>query len=361
MLLDPVTWELVPRIETVLAASVGSELQPRISSELMQSVLEITTSVCASPAEIGEQLGRLRRYVSHVGAADGFRFASVGTHPFSRFESQLVTESARYRAMVEEFQLIARQQLIFGLHIHAAVDNPEKAIQVVDGVSLHAAEFLALSANSPFWQGKPTGLSSCRQMIFSALPRTGMPPRLQSYEEYAEIVGELEASGCIPDYTRIWWDVRPHPRLGTVELRICDAVTRVEDAVALAAYFQALVKLLCEQVESGARARSFHRILTTENKWLAARHGLRAELIDLARGHGRRIPVSELIRRTLRELEPHARELRSERELEGIAEILARGNGADAQLRLWEAGANPAAIVRELADASEVSAGALAS
>jgi glutamate---cysteine ligase / carboxylate-amine ligase len=354
MLLDPETWELVPRIETVLAAAAGSAFESRISPELLQSVLEVTTPVCASAAELGAQLRRLRRYVSEVGAANGFRFASAGTHPFSRFERQLVTDGGRYRAMVAEFQIIARQQLIFGLHIHAAVDDAEKAIQVVDGTLLHAPELLALSANSPLWRGAATGLSSCRQMILSALPRTGMPPRFESYAEYAETVGELEASGCVSDYTRMWWDVRLHPQLGTVELRICDGVTRLEDAVALAAYFQALVKLLCEQVESGRRVARFHPVLTTENKWLAARHGLRAELIDLAGGRGNRIPVSELVRRTLRALAPHARELGSERELEGIVEILARGNGADAQLRAWNDHHDPVAVVRALAEASEV-------
>jgi len=214
-----------------------------------------------------------------------------------------------------------------------AVDDAEKAIQVVDGLLVHLAEFLALSANSPFWRGEPTGLFSCRQMIFSALPRSGMPPRFESYDDYAELVGTLERSGCIPDYTHIWWDVRPHPRLGTVELRICDAVTQVDDAVALAAYFQALVKMLCEQVESGRGVQSFHRILSTENKWLAARHGLAAPVIDLATGQAERVPLRRLIRRTLRELEPHARELGCERELEGVDEILANGNGAEAQLR----------------------------
>ena len=216
-------------------------------------------------------------------------------------------------------QYIARRELIFGMHVHVAVDDPEKAIQVSNGLILHLPEFLALSASSPFWRGEPTGLASSRQMVFSAFPRSGVPPRFESYEEFAELVGQLERTGCIADYTHIWWDIRPHPRLGTVELRICDAVTRVEDVVALAAYYQSLVKMLSEHVEAAGTAPSFHRILTTENKWLAARHGLQAPVMDLVTGRRNRVPIAQLVRRTLRDLEPHARELGCERELEGIA------------------------------------------
>jgi carboxylate-amine ligase len=214
----------------------------------------------------------------------------------------------------------------------------------------------ALSARAPFWRGEPTGLHSSRQMIFSAFPRSGVTPRFDSYEEFAEVIGQLERTGCIADYTHIWWDVRPHPRLGTVELRICDAVTRLDDVVALAAYFQALVKLYSEMVDRRGEVPSYHRVLVAENKWLAARYGLDAPVMDLATGRRNRVPVSQLVRRTLRDLEPHARELGSERELEAIAEILARGNGASAQLRVWNANRDIVEVVRELARGSEVPA-----
>ena len=154
-------------------------------------------------------------------------------------------------------------------------------------------------------------------MVFAAFPRSGPPPRFANYADFAEVVGQLERTGCIADYTHIWWDIRPHPRLGTIELRICDAVTRLEDVVAIAAFFQAIVKMYCEQFEAGKEVPSWHRILTTENKWLAARYGLEAPVMDLATGRRNRVPVSQLIRRTLRDVEPHARELGSERELEG--------------------------------------------
>ena len=189
--------------------------------------------------------------------------------------------------------------------------------------------------------------------MFAALPRSGPPPRFQDYAEYADVVGQLERTGCIADYTQIWWDIRPHPRLGTIEIRICDAVTRLEDAVAIAAYCQALVKSLCERDEAGETIPTYHRILTSENKWLAARYGLEAPVMDLRTGRRNRVPIAQLVRRTLREIEPHARELRSERELEGITAILGRGNGADRQLRVWNANRDIVELVREIADATE--------
>ena len=210
-----------------------------------------------------------------------------------------------------------------------------------------------MSASSPFWRGEPTGLASSRQIVFSAFPRSGPPPRFRDYADYASVVGQLERTGCIADYTHIWWDIRPHPKWGTVEVRICDAVTRLEDAVAIAAYCQSIVKLLCERYEAGEEIPTFHRILTSENKWLAARYGLEAPVMDLPTGRRMRIPVSKLVRRTLRELEPHARELGCERELEGIRALLGRGNSAEQQLRVFNANRDIVEVVRGIADSTE--------
>jgi carboxylate-amine ligase len=253
-------------------------------------------------------------------------------------------------------QYVARRELIFGMHVHVAVDDAEKAIQVVNGLLNHLGQLLALSASSPFWRGEPTGLASSRQMVFAAFPRSGPPPRFNDYADYAAVVGQLEKTGCIADYTHIWWDIRLHPRLGTVEIRICDATTQLEDVVAIAAYCQALVKHYCDQYERGEQIPSYHRILTTENKWLAARYGLEAPVMDLATGRRNRVPVAQLIRRTLKEVEAHARELGSERELEGVLQILARGNGADRQLRIFNANRDIVEVVQEIADATEVAA-----
>jgi carboxylate-amine ligase len=248
---------------------------------------------------------------------------------------------------------VARRELIFGLHIHVAVDDPEKAIQVMSALLLHLSDLLALSANSPFWRGEATGLASSRQMVFAAFPRSGPPPRFRDYNDYAEVVGQLEKTGCIADYTHIWWDIRPHPRFGTIEVRVMDAVSRVEDTTALAAYIQGLVKHYSERYDAGAELPTYHRILTTENKWLAARYGLEAPVMDLVTGRRNRVPVAQLIRRALREIEPHARELGSGGELEGIRDILGRGNGADRQLRVFNANRDIVEVVSEISDVTE--------
>jgi len=356
MLLDGETFDLVQHIDTVLAAVAGHELEPVINPELMQSVLEIATPVCHTTGEVADQLRRIRGYVIGVAAEQGMRVGSAGTHPFSLFERQRITAKDRYRALVDQMQYVARRELIFGLHIHVAVDDAEKAIQVVNGLLVELPVLLALSASSPFWRGEATGLASTRQMVFAAFPRSGPPPRFRDYADYAEVVGQLEKTGCIADYTHIWWDIRPHPRLGTVEIRICDAVTRVEHAVGLAAYCQALVKLYCERFDAGEEIKSFHRILTSENKWLAARYGLEAPLMDLATEARNRVPVAQLVRRRLKELEPHARELGSSDALDLVREILSNGNGADRQLRVYNANRDIVEVVREIADATEAAA-----
>ncbi|HSC51905.1 MAG TPA: carboxylate-amine ligase [Gaiellaceae bacterium] len=335
MLLDGTTLDLVQHIEAVLAAVSANHFEGQISGELMQSVLEIATPICSGPAEIERQLRRLRAYVSEVAAADGLRIGSAGTHPFSLFERQQITAKDRYRTLVDQLQYVARRELIFGLHIHVAVDDADMAVHVVNGLLQHLGEFVALSASSPFWRAQPTGLRSVRQLISGAGPRSGPPPRFRDYADYAAVVGRLERTGCIADYTEIWWDVRVHPRLGTIEIRVCDATTRLEDSVSLSAYCQALVKHYCELYERRAPMAPVSRILTSENKWLAARYGLDAPLVDLWTESDVRVPARTLIERTLAQIAPHARELGADRELEGVRDILAHGNGADRQLQAF--------------------------
>ena len=239
MLLDPETFDLVQHVDTVLGAITGSEFEahvhpgadavgPRGRDARLPHARATSSARCGSCAA----------YVTRIAQEQGLRVGSSGTHPFSLFERQRITARDRYRNLIDQMQYVARRELIFGLHVHVAVGDPDTAIQVVNGLLSHLASLLALSASSPFWRGEPTGLSSSRQMVFAAFPRSGPPPRFRDYADYAEVVGQLEKTGCIADYTHIWWDIRPHPRLGTVEVRICDAVTRLEDAVAIAAYVQ---------------------------------------------------------------------------------------------------------------------------
>jgi glutamate---cysteine ligase / carboxylate-amine ligase len=354
MLLDAETFDLVQHIDIVLAAVAGHELEPRINSELMQSVLEVATPVCHTPAEVRAQLTQIRGYVCEVAREQGLRVGSAGTHPFSLFERQRITAKDRYRALVDQMQYIARRELIFGMHVHVAVDHPEKAIQVVNGLITHLPELVALSASSPFWRGAATGLHSSRHMVFAAFPRSGPPPRFRDYADYAQVVNQLEKTGCIQDYTHIWWDIRLHPRLGTIEIRICDAVTRLDDVIAITAYCQALVMHYAERYDAGDEIPSFHRILTTENKWLAARYGLEAPIMDLHTGRRNRVPVTTMVRRTLKTIAPHARELGAADELAAVEEILHRGNGADRQLHVFNANRDMTEVVREIADLTRV-------
>ncbi|MDQ4019185.1 MAG: carboxylate-amine ligase [Actinomycetota bacterium] len=353
MLLDPETFDLVQHIDTVLSQVREEEFVQRIAPELMQSVLEISTPVCHNAGDVDGELRKLRAYVTELGRKENCRVGSAGTHPFSLFERQRITARDRYRALVDQLQYVARRELIFGMHVHVAVDDPEKSIHVLNALLTHLGELLALSASSPFWRGELTGLASTRQMVFAAFPRSAVPPRFKNYEEYAEVVGQLEKTGCIADYTHIWWDIRPHPKWGTIEIRVMDAITHIEDSVAVAAYIQALVKHYSDRYDAGQELPSFHRMLVTENKWLAGRYGLEAPVMDLVTGRRNRVPVAQLIRRTLREIEPDARELGSDRELQGVLEILSRGNGADRQRRVYNANRDVTEVAREIADVTE--------
>jgi carboxylate-amine ligase len=332
MLLDARTLALVQRSESILRAERGGDFADLVSPELFESLVEFHTPVCDDVAGAARELRRLRRHAVEAAGAQGLRLGSAGTHPFSLFERQRVTGRARYRALVDELQYAARRELIFGLHVHVGVDDPDRAVAIVGALQPHLCELVALSANSPFWRGEPTGFASCRHLIFAAFPRSGPSPRFDSYAEYAGVVDALTAAGCIEDYTRIWWDVRPHPRLGTVEVRVMDAVSRVDEAVALTAYVQALVYRYAEAGEAPA----CHPVIAQENKWRAARYGLEATVAD-PRGGGA-LPLTALIERRGEDGAGPARELGCAAELGGVRQILRDGNGALRQQRAFARG-----------------------
>jgi carboxylate-amine ligase len=342
MLLDPESFELAPAAERMLAAEREGEFADRISPELFASLVEFHTPVCATIADVSDELRRLRRHAVLAARRQGLRLGSAGTHPFGLFETQRVMRRDRYRMLVDQLQYAVRRELIYGMHVHVGVDDPDRAIHVVEALRPHLCELVALSANSPFWRGDPTGYASCRHLIFSAVPRSGAPPVFASYAEYAGVIEQLVEAGCLEDYTRTWWDVRPHPRFGTVEVRVMDAVTHVDDAVALAAYVQALVHHHATQP-----LRPTHPLIAHENKWQAARYGLGARLCDpSARGP---VPVRRMIERTLERIGPAAAELGSTQELRGIQRILRNGNGASRQLDVFAATGDVRAVTRDLA------------
>lgn len=352
MLLDPAGFDLVSGVEELLAEAAEGELADRLKPELMQCVLESGTLVCKDIASAATDLRLIRQYVAHQARTHKMRLGAAGTHPFSLFENQKITARDRYRVLVEMLQYVARRELVFGMHVHVAVPTPEACLAVMEGVLIELPVLLALSANSPFWRGDYTGLASSRAMIFSAFPRSGLPPRFNDYTDYAEAVGFMEATGAIGDYTHLWWDVRPHPRLGTLELRVMDCQTRVEDAIALAAYVQCLVKMLLDRYEDG-QVLSYHRMLLAENKWLALRYGLDAPMMDLAAGKRVKMAARTLAKRRLRELRPIARSLGCAEELARIDWILEHGNGADRQRQVWNANRDITEVAQEIASAAE--------
>ncbi len=352
MLLDPAGYDLVSGVEDLLADAAEGEMANRLKPELMQCVLESGTIVCDDIPAAAADLRLIRQYVAHQARAHKMRLGAAGTHPFSLFENQKITARDRYRVLVEMLQYVARRELVFGMHVHVAVPSPEACLAVMEGLLIELPVLLALSANSPFWRGEYTGLASSRAMIFSAFPRSGLPPRFDDYNDYAEAVGFMEATGAIGDYTHLWWDVRPHPRFGTLELRVMDCQTRVEDAIGLAAYVQCVVKLLLDRYDDD-QVLSYHRMLLAENKWLALRYGLDAPLMDLAAGRRVKMAARTLAKRRLRELRPIARSLGCVEELARIDWILENGNGADRQRQVWNANRDIAEVAEEIASAAE--------
>jgi glutamate---cysteine ligase / carboxylate-amine ligase len=346
MIVDGESLGLVSEVESLLEDAGEGEIKP----ELMESVLEIATEPCANMAEAADQLRRLRGQVRESAAGRGLQIGSAGTHPFSRPEDQRIVGRERYRDLVSELRFVARQELIFGMHVHVAVDAPDKAIHVADGLRAHLAVLLALSANSPFWRGDRTGLRSTRTPIFRMFPRVGVPPRYGDWAGYEHEIGFMVDAGVMEDYTWLWYDVRPHPKFGTVEVRVCDGQTRVEHTLGLAALIQALVRDLCEGFDAGTPLDECPWQMLDENKWLAARHGLEGELVDLPSAE--RVPAKTLVRRLLDRLADHAQDLGAAAELEAVEDLLERGNGAARQLVVYEANRDLREVMAEIVQAT---------
>src|ERR671939_2160185 len=346
MIVDAETLELQNSIEAMLEALPKAEAQ--IKPELMESVLEVATTPCKNTREAGAQLRDLRRLTNETASEKGLAIASAGTHPFAMWEDQRIVGRTRYRDLIAALRFVARQELIFGQHVHVGVDDPDKAIHVANGMRVHMPLLRALSANSPFWRADPTGLLSTRTPIFRAFPRVGIPPTYASFEDYSARVGFMVESGAIEDYTYLWYDVRPHPNFGTVEIRVMDAQTRLEHTLALAALVQAMVKELCEHFDSGEPLSPYPHEMIDENKWLAARHGLDGDLVDLPSKE--RVPTKELARRVIDRVRGHAEELGSDGELDAIDDLLRHGNGATRQIVVYEANHDLREVMGEIID-----------
>jgi carboxylate-amine ligase len=339
-LVDPTTWKLTPAIDQVLSARTDRGLTAdSLASELSASCLELRSPVCGTVAELARELPILRRKVRNLVEGCEMRLAAAGTHPFSEATAQPITAAERYRRVEKEMGWTARMQAIYGLHIHVAVPDEEHAIRAVNALSRHVPLFIALSANSPFWRGSDTRLSSTRVKVFSLVPRSGLPPRFHIWEDFEGYVAALVRAGSIPDYTWCWWDVRPHPGLGTVELRAPDAQTDAACTASLAAFAQCLVATADEH-------RPEDPLLIEENKWRATRHGLDARLHEFLTGHS--ATARDSARAVVKALRPTSQDLGCEAELEGLLEIVEGGTGAQKQRAIFEKRSSPEDVTRYL-------------
>lgn len=337
-LLSAESYELVPRFDDVASAADDDRVRP----ELMTSVLETATGVHERVADAVDEARAIRRLLDGAARANGALIASAGTHPFSRWEHQEITGTARYQGVVDELRWVAERVAIFGLHVHVGMPDPETAVAVANALRTHVPVLLALSANSPFWQARDTGLASTRSKVFETMPRSGLPPRFDTFAEFEELVARGAAVGFFEDYTFLWWDVRPHPKLGTVEVRAFDAQTRLSSVAALAALVQSLAATYGEDAP-----RPQPRTLIAENKWRAARYGLDADLVDLAADRAR--PAREAVGELLELARPAAERLGCDRELESLRALCERGGGADEQRQIHDRDRSLLAVAQWLA------------
>jgi carboxylate-amine ligase len=347
MILDSSTLDLVNAIDSILGEDPPSgEIKP----EFLESVLEIATSPCPDISAVGDELVSLRALARDRARSQGLEIGAAGTHPFARWEDQRVVSDDRYRGLVRSLGFVARQELVFGMHVHVGMADPEEAVYVANELRPYIPLLIALSANSPLWRGEPTGLMSSRVPIFRAFPRVGLPPHFADWTDFERRVETLTASGVIDDYTFLWYDVRPHPRLGTIEIRAMDSQTRVEHTVALSALVISLVKLLTERFQRDGEAVDPHWEILDENRWLAARYGLEADLVDSVTG--KRTGARQLTESLLERLVPHARDLSCEQQLRGIDDLLRRGNGALRQQMVYEANHDLRELMAEIVAAT---------
>jgi glutamate---cysteine ligase / carboxylate-amine ligase len=344
-IVDPETRELRSHIQQILADG-KMMLQERVKPELHQSMVELGTEVCNDARDARQQVVNLRTELAKLAAQHGLQIASAGTHPFSHWMDQLITVNERYETIVKDMQQVARVCLTFGLHVHVGIPDREEGIDIMNQARYFLPHLYALSVNSPFWLGQNTGLKAYRQMIFERLPRTGIPDAFQSLSEYEDYLKLLVSTNCIDNPKKIWWDVRLHPFFNTIEFRICDAQSRVDDTIALAALIQAIVFKLQKLRRDNVTFRSYSKRLLDENRWRASRYGLDGKLIDF----GRKCEVDEreLIREMLEFVSTEVEELGNEAEIAHIERIMREGTGADRQLMVWERTQDMKAVVDQI-------------
>lgn len=332
-IVDPETRELRSHIQEILEGGKVM-LKEQIKPEMHQSVVELGTEICQSIVDARAHVVDLRSKLAELAGRGGLKIASAGTHPFSHWHDQLITEGERYQEIVKDMQLLARANLIFGLHVHVGIPDRETAIHVMNQARYFLPHIYALSVNSPFWVGRNTGLKGYRLKVFERFPRTGIPDAFESLSEYDDYCKLLVKTGCVDNAKKIWWDIRLHPFFDTLEVRVCDAQSRVDDTLAIAALIQAIIAKLHKLQWQNMSFRIYRRRLIDENRWRASRYGIDGKLIDF--GKETEVETRRLLSELLEFVSTEVNELGSKNEMAHVERIIREGTGADRQLRIWE-------------------------
>lgn len=346
-IVDPESRDLRSSVTEILAQ--GSEvLKDQIKKEMFQAMVEVGTEICDDVEQARTEVIHLRRVVSELAEAAGGRLVASGTHPFGRWQNMDITDDERYASLTEQLQEIARSIAVYGLHVHVGVDDRDHSIEIMNEARYFLPHILALSVNSPFWEGRDTGIKSYRSVIWGRMPRSGIPDSFRSWDDYRAFVDMLIATRSIDEPKKIWWDIRPHPKFSTLEFRVCDMPTRVEETVAFAALFQAVVAKLSRLRSRNLGFRIYQRSLIAENRWRAMRFGIDGNLIDF--GKGCEVPMRELGEELLEFVDDVVDDLGSRAAIDTVHHILRHGTGADRQHAVYERTGDLRSVVDFLAE-----------
>ncbi|HEX3165778.1 MAG TPA: carboxylate-amine ligase [Chitinophagaceae bacterium] len=342
MVLDPETRELKSHEQKIVHEG-QKVIKDKVKAEMHQAVVEVGTDICADADEAWQDVAALRKTISEIADGLGFAMGAAGTHPFSHWESQLITDHIRYNELVNELQEAARSNLIFGLHVHVGMENREMANHIANSTRYFLPHIYALSTNSPFWEGRLTGYKSFRTKVFDKFPRTGIPEAFDSIEAYENYVKLLVKTNCIDNAKKIWWDLRVHPFFNTVEFRICDIPLTVDETITIATLFQAVCARIYLLRSKNLNFIQYSRALLNENKWRASRYGIDGRLIDF--GKEEEVNTRALLYELLDFIDPVIDHLGSRHRLAHIHKILENGTGADRQLKIFEESKNLVSVV----------------
>lgn len=352
LLIDPETRNLAEDPPATILEECRKRVGDQVTPEFLRSQIEVGTKICTTISEAREELGNLRRCIHDVANDHGLAMIAASTHPIADWDLQKHTQKDRYNTLAQSLQTVARRLLICGMHVHVGIEEDDLRIDLMNQVSYFLPHLLALSTSAPFWRGHDTGLKSYRIAVWNELPRTGLPPNFDSYGEYRRLVETLVGTGVIEDATKLWWDVRPSDKFPTLEMRMTDICTRMEDAICIAAYYRCLLRMLWRLRRSNQRWRQYDRFLIAENRWRASRYGIDEGLIDF--GKGAIIPFAELLEELIILIREDAEFFDCVAEVEYVHDILERGTSAHKQVAVWQesrlAGKEEAEALRDVVD-----------